>query len=128
MTERVWSCRQCGACCATKGMPLGPLVRDVDGGVRFGPGYTYTRADDGLLYLRKIGRRCALLGPDNRCTVYNDRPIMCRDWRCEPAALLVQYGDLATGTIPALRHRLVLARRWLAERRKRAAVRRTPRA
>ena len=27
---------------------------------------------------RRTGRPCALLGGDNRCTVYDDRPLMCR--------------------------------------------------
>jgi Fe-S-cluster containining protein len=48
----------------------------------------------------KLRLRCALLGADNRCTVYDVRPLTCRAFTSRSVARChdVVYGDVPEGT------------------------------
>jgi Fe-S-cluster containining protein len=48
----------------------------------------------------KLRMRCALLGPDNRCSVYEVRPLSCRAFTSRSVARChdVVYGDVPEGT------------------------------
>jgi len=88
-----WTCRQCGRCCAHPGMEIGPLFRDEDKGQRFD-----TTGEGDNRYLRRIEvsedwHPCVYLGPDNRCTRYDDRPLICQEWTCHEDDLRWRYAD-----------------------------------
>lgn len=38
---------------------------------------------------------CTMLGPDGRCTIYEDRPQLCRDYQPKSDALCVMYEEAA---------------------------------
>ena len=75
-------CRSCGACCATsRDWPRFTLEDDA-ALERIPAGLV----DPGLGRMRSIGERCAALdgdiGRSTRCTIYEIRPLVCRD--CMP--------------------------------------------
>ncbi|NNC27292.1 YkgJ family cysteine cluster protein, partial [Salinisphaera sp. USBA-960] len=48
----------------------------------------------------KLRHRCALLGDDNRCTVYDVRPLSCRAFTSRSVARCndIVFGDIADGS------------------------------
>jgi Fe-S-cluster containining protein len=85
-TDEVWKqidCTRCANCCKT----LQIVVDDADIrrlSTRFGMSFqSFSKkyvlvAEDKSKYF--ASSPCAFLGPDNRCTVYEDRPQACRDF------------------------------------------------
>jgi len=74
-------CLQCGACCRENSVQLDS--EDIERFERADRSelarMPYARRRDGKLTLRLTKeRRCRLLGPDNRCGIYEIRPEMCR--------------------------------------------------
>lgn len=47
----------------------------------------YCARDEGDLVLADDGRRCILLGDDDRCAAYEARPVQCRTWPFWPENL-----------------------------------------
>ncbi len=62
--EADMNCRKgCGACC---------IAISISGPLPLHPGG------------KKAGLRCAHLLTDNTCSIYNDRPRVCREFRADP--------------------------------------------
>ena len=83
-------CDQCvAACCKQWGPDYAVLLRG-DEVRRFAPfamDVTIEREDRQLVVekvLPYVNGRCQFLGPDDRCTIYDDRPQSCRDFECTP--------------------------------------------
>jgi Fe-S-cluster containining protein len=92
-------CLSCGACCreAYHAVEVGPR----DPVRRFQPGWLVQR--DGRWQVRRVpvpgspipgANRCACLGDDYRCAIYDERPRTCRDFtpysrNCREARLRV---------------------------------------
>jgi Fe-S-cluster containining protein len=80
-------CHLCyAACCKQNGHDYAVLL-EGDERQRFGPFAMDVRIDDGertvverVLPYRE--GRCVFLGEDDRCTVYDDRPMNCRRFQC----------------------------------------------
>lgn len=76
-------CLSCGNCCKT----TSPIFyqRDIDRAskaVKMKPGAfidKYLRIDEDKDYVLKQSP-CAFLGPDNYCSIYEDRPAACREY------------------------------------------------
>ncbi|MDB5328214.1 MAG: YkgJ family cysteine cluster protein [Phycisphaerales bacterium] len=82
-------CEQCNAaCCKQSAWPYAVLLQDEDERRRFRPWSTTTLladADGETKSVQVIGYRegrCPFLGEDDRCTVYEDRPLSCRQFEC----------------------------------------------
>ena len=80
-------CHLCyAACCKQNGHEYAVLL-EGDERRRFGPFAMEVRIDDGQRtvverVLPYRDGRCVFLGTDDRCTVYDDRPMNCRRFRC----------------------------------------------
>ena len=80
-------CHLCyAACCKQNGHDYAVLL-EGDERRRFGPFAIDVRIDDGeravverVLPYRE--GRCVFLGEDDRCTIYDDRPMNCRRFQC----------------------------------------------
>jgi len=84
--DEVWQkidCTTCANCCKTLIIPV------TDGDItRLSNRLKITRAEFSTAYLTKdadgdkvlASQPCVFLGADNRCTVYEDRPEVCRDF------------------------------------------------
>ena len=92
-------CHLCyAACCKQNGHSFAVLL-EGDERTRFGPFAMDVPFDDGQRtiverVLPYRDGRCVFLGEDDRCTIYEDRPINCRRFQC------VRYYHL-NGTDPA---------------------------
>lgn len=82
-------CARCdAACCKQSAWPFAVLLQGDSEERRFGPWSTsvmLTDADERTKPVRVIGYRdgrCPFLGPDDRCTIYDDRPLSCRQFEC----------------------------------------------
>ena len=86
ITDDVWSqidCTTCANCCRA----YTTSVDDVDI-ARLAKRLEITTAEFGKRYIdgvidgekQLISKPCVFLGDDNRCTVYDDRPKVCRDF------------------------------------------------
>ena len=67
----------CGKCCHETEMPL--TLEDIERIESLG----YSRRDfaikvGGIYRLRNVNGRCYFLGKDNRCRIYENRPLGCR--------------------------------------------------
>ena len=60
-------CTRCGACC------VAPDIAALD---------------------KPLGLRCPHLGPDNLCTVYENRPQVCRDYQADEVCQLIEAPTL----------------------------------
>lgn len=83
-------CGECTAnCCKQNGYEFAVLLRD--GELRrfsaYGTWVTFDR--DGArrreFVLPYVGGRCQFLGADDRCMIYDDRPMSCRGFECAAA-------------------------------------------
>jgi Fe-S-cluster containining protein len=80
-------CSRCdAACCRQNGHEFAVLLRD-DELRRFAPWSVdvAVQSTNGVVVERVIAYRdgrCPFLGEDNRCTIYEDRPISCRQFEC----------------------------------------------
>ena len=80
-------CGQCGAnCCKQNGHDFAVLLR-LHEYARFGPFSSMVPMDSGVervweRVLPYVAGRCQFLGPDDRCTIYADRPQSCREFEC----------------------------------------------
>lgn len=80
-------CHLCyAACCKQNGHEFAVLL-EGDERRRFGPFATDVRIDDGRRTIAERvlpyrDGRCVFLGDDDRCTVYDDRPMNCRRFQC----------------------------------------------
>jgi hypothetical protein len=77
-----FDCRRCGACCATSAdWPRFTLESDAEL-AEIPPAYV----DESLGRMRSVRNRCTALagvvGQSCSCTVYDVRPLVCRD--CQP--------------------------------------------
>ena len=87
MSDAIYECDQCGACCKH-------LIVEVDGldtlreprlfpaAIKEGSGWRPTTqrdldGDEGRRLLLTCGTTCAFLSSDNRCTIYPTRPNVC---------------------------------------------------
>lgn len=56
---------------------------------------------ESVYYLEgKAGDPCPFLGEDNRCGIYNSRPIVCRTYTCVDDTRITQ--EMRDGTVPAV--------------------------
>ena len=62
------ACTRCGACC------VAPDISSLD---------------------KPVGVRCRHLAEDNLCSIYDERPDVCRDYRPDEICLLIQAPTLA---------------------------------
>ena len=81
-------CDECrGAnCCRQNGHEFAVLLEPAEL-ARFGPyAVSVNIEQDGRWFTEKalpyVNGRCQFLGPDNRCLIYNDRPMNCRRFQC----------------------------------------------
>ena len=83
-------CIQCNLCCKHQGLkiPIRPddsnLIQSIE----------LTTSDSGKKWMVIPEGGCQFLNNDNgRCTIYSDRPGICRDYKCQP---LTKYenGDI----------------------------------
>lgn len=87
-------CNQCSAaCCRRTVSEYAILLQTAEERRRFAP-WSVTlpvREADGTLRHERVipyrddgegGGRCPFLGDDDRCTIYDDRPIACRRFEC----------------------------------------------
>ncbi len=68
------SCETCGACC--KGWPIG-----LDESDNIPEHMVYKPRNEMLLVKVDGVNQCVALGPDNRCTIYENRPKTCRNFK-----------------------------------------------
>ena len=67
----------CGKCCYNTEMPL--TKEDVERIERLGfKREEFTVEVDGILRLRNLNGRCVFLDNDNRCKIYDHRPLGCK--------------------------------------------------
>jgi Fe-S-cluster containining protein len=82
-------CHLCRAnCCKQNGHDYAVLL-EGDEWRRFAPFCIEVQVDGGACVttervLPYRGGRCQFLGDDDRCTIYDDRPINCRRFECAP--------------------------------------------
>lgn len=87
--ERLGYCKKCGQCCYIRNsnpglwgsLPESPLGPDTRQG---------TNEDESATVV--IQDKCYQHGEDNLCTIYKDRPAICRDWPSHPNDLLPGCG------------------------------------
>jgi Fe-S-cluster containining protein len=84
-------CGRCfAACCKQNGHEFAALLRDDDERRRFrafAQSVVIRHGDGSLaheLVLPYRDGRCQFLGADDRCTIYEDRPMACRQFECAP--------------------------------------------
>lgn len=83
-----FSCTRCGNCCRTHGDYAHIYLADADVeaiaaelGLACGDfRRRYCAEEDGWTTLKSPGPACPFLGEDNRCNVYEVRPMQCRTW------------------------------------------------
>lgn len=82
-------CDQCdAACCKQSAWPFAVLLQDENERCRFRPWSTTTLLNDSDGKTRTVqvigyqNGRCPFLGGDDRCTIYEDRPLSCRQFEC----------------------------------------------
>jgi Fe-S-cluster containining protein len=81
-------CERCdAACCRQSAWPYAVLLQSDDERRRFGPWSESILLDDhdGLRTAHVIAYRdgrCPFLGADDRCTIYDSRPLSCRQFEC----------------------------------------------
>jgi Fe-S-cluster containining protein len=80
-------CEQCtAACCKQNGHEFAALLRDDE--VRKFAAFAVDvpiRSGDRIVIERVLpyrDSRCQFLGQDDRCTIYDDRPMACRKFQC----------------------------------------------
>ena len=89
-----FSCTQCGNCCKGEGH----VWVDTEEIRAMADALEMNVDDFSRKYVRQVGRRysltetgseyrCVLLGDDDRCTVYEDRPLQCRTFPFWPEAV-----------------------------------------
>lgn len=74
------------ACCKQNGHAFSVLLEQAERR-KFAPFAVDARiARDGLTVVEKVlpyrDGRCVFLGDDDRCTIYEDRPVNCRQFEC----------------------------------------------
>ena len=85
-------CERCvAACCKQNGHEFAALLQGDDEVRRFGAFSTEATFRDAAEGHPRVERvlpyvdgRCRFLGPDDRCTIYEDRPRACRRFECAP--------------------------------------------
>jgi len=90
-------CLQCANCCRT----TSPIfyqndIERLSKGLRIKPGDfidTYLKIDEDKDYVL-TSSPCSFLGPDNHCSVYEDRPKACREYPHTDRKKMVQITDL----------------------------------
>lgn len=82
-------CDQCNAaCCRQSAWPFAVLLQGDDERRRFRPWSTTTLLADAdgqtktVHVLAYRDGRCPFLGEDDRCQIYDDRPLSCRQFEC----------------------------------------------
>jgi Fe-S-cluster containining protein len=82
-------CDQCvAACCKQNGHAYAVLLQGDAERRRFAAwaADVPVRNADGAVVVEKVlsyrGGRCPFLGDDDRCTIYQDRPLSCRQFEC----------------------------------------------
>ena len=82
-------CERCdAACCKQSAWPFAVLLQGEDECRRFRAWSTFTplaEADGSVRTAQVIGYqygRCPFLGDDDRCGIYDDRPLSCRQFEC----------------------------------------------
>ena len=82
-------CERCdAACCKQSAWPFAVLLQDDAEERRFGPwsaSVMLADADGRTKPVRVIAYRdgrCPFLGDDDRCAIYDDRPLSCRQFEC----------------------------------------------
>lgn len=82
-------CERCdAACCKQSAWPYAVLLQGDAERRRFAPWATTTplREPDGSVRSAHViayrNGRCPFLGDDDRCTIYDDRPLSCRQFEC----------------------------------------------
>ncbi len=71
--EKIMDCRDCCECCKRFLVPLSPIETLK---------YKIGEYDDIPFLAKKEDGSCFYL-KDGRCSIYNDRPIACREYSCE---------------------------------------------
>jgi Fe-S-cluster containining protein len=77
-----WFCKRCGSCCKHQNIPM-ELYRDE---IKLFPkgkfiphiGYGDSKSNVTVILYKLIGMRCPLYNDDVGCTIYEDRPTICR--------------------------------------------------
>ena len=82
-------CDACdAACCKQSAWGYAALLQSDDERRRFGPWSATTLLDDADGVTRTVqvigyrDGRCPFLGSDDRCSIYDDRPLSCRQFEC----------------------------------------------
>ncbi|HEX8324391.1 MAG TPA: YkgJ family cysteine cluster protein [Tepidisphaeraceae bacterium] len=82
-------CERCdAACCKQSAWPYAVLLQSDDERRKFRPWSTTTMLNDADGETRRVqvigyrDGRCPFLGGDDRCTIYDDRPLSCRQFEC----------------------------------------------
>jgi Fe-S-cluster containining protein len=81
-------CQECtAACCKQNGHEFAALLREDE--VRRFAAFAIDvllKRDDGEIAFERVlpyvNGRCRFLGDDDRCTIYDDRPVSCRIFQC----------------------------------------------
>jgi hypothetical protein len=84
-------CDQCfAACCKQNGHEFAAVLQGEGERRRFAAfaqDVTFVRPDGTIgveRVLPYVNGRCQFLGEDDRCTIYDDRPLACRQFECVP--------------------------------------------
>lgn len=90
-------CLECANCCKTTSPIFYPTdIERAARAVKMRPGDfigKYLRIDEDKDYVLKSSP-CAFLGPDNYCSIYEDRPKACREYPHTDRKKMVQIMDL----------------------------------
>lgn len=93
LVDNNFTCRKCGACCQTLYITITPedLAREPKlhkavTRLKHRPEHQNILGEYSDRFLLAAGWAipCPMLGADNLCTIYETRPLACRQWQAEP--------------------------------------------
>jgi Fe-S-cluster containining protein len=77
-----WFCKKCGHCCKHQYTPMELYGNEIElfPKEKFIPyiGYGDSKSNVNVLLYKLIGKRCPLYDDEVGCTIYENRPLMCR--------------------------------------------------
>ena len=75
-----FECKKCGTCC-NRIKVICRLEKDDAELVHFFDGKSIDESHSDIMIMN-VQKRCAYLDDNNLCTVYNNRPKLCREYQC----------------------------------------------
>jgi len=91
-----WFCKKCGHCCKYQFTPMELYKDEIDlfPKERFIPyiGYGDSKSNVTILLYKLIGKRCPLYDDEIGCTIYENRPLICKRFPFNKDPTNMQHG------------------------------------